>query len=1110
MRDIIKITVDADHYLRCPVDTIARDGEGNVTELEITFPEKLASYWVYLDFKMSNGEKFKSPRLDVEGNKATYTVPPYVLVEGKLKMQVLFQNEHGKIWKSYKKPFNVRPSINAVEDIPDKEDFIAEAQKLLDEIEKGGENTAVLFTKQTLTDEQKAQARENIGAGTGEKITVDAELSDTSTNPVQNKVVADEISAIKKDLYDKSNGLDITFGYAVDALANAETAQQTAIKAGSIASSARGALDFDVYPRLTAVEEDVADLKKNGGSFGGAVLNTTTHNNGDVVTVSNVLDVVLHGKTSTRPSKNLCSLRNAEVVTDNFTAWKEFDIEEIPAGEYAISADIVSTASTDGFRVAFLDAEGNEVKATNMSKLYTTDERFAAVYVKIPAPFCKLRLSTAVNWVDSTNQTATYTDIQIEARQVNTPFEPYGDIVNGVPANVSFGDVVFSADVELYDGDTISFANGLLKRSDGTKVSIECTGDVASLNGTYELSADGVVDIIVDVVARNSTDIDNLKQTTALCAVEVDSVKETVDSVKENFVEGKKIGYSFGNADPNSVTMPYAFSIFGGYSIPIMKNSIMGTVCGIKLCLIFNASEMPVVLELYDQNKNLIKKLAEETVVAYPKTPPRDGVFAVFHTFDCEFDKSIINTDAAYIRVYIPNTTASSVERIRIGYFEDTSREEIDVNVTPVCYTAVGNDTWKADVTVDGAGGYVNRPDNTFIQIIEKSLEANPNAIKPAFDYSAYGLPVLEFNGNISMMSKDVAVKLSYKYDDREGSCTLKWQGSSSLTYPKKNYTVKFDHAFEAKEGWGEQKKYCLKANYIDFTHCRNVVSAKLWGQIVASRSVADATLASCPNYGAVDGFPVVVVINGEFQGVFTFNIPKDAWMMNMGSGANECIICADKHTESNRFKEEATLDGDFEVEYITDEDDTAWALTSVNNLINACINTDGTDLDTTIAAMLDWDSAIDYWIFVALLCGGDMITKNYLLFTHDGTKWKFGAYDIDSTYGLSWDGTSFGAANRGCTFDACAGNHRVPELIKRYKKDALKARYKELRGSVMSEDNVSCMFRNFAGIIPKHLLDEDNRKWPLIPNTNANSVQQIIDWYRLRCLYIDKEVEMM
>ena len=44
-------------------------------------------------------------------------------------------------------------------------------------------NNAVLYTKQTLTDEQKKQARENVG------LIVDAEVSETSDNPVQSKAV---------------------------------------------------------------------------------------------------------------------------------------------------------------------------------------------------------------------------------------------------------------------------------------------------------------------------------------------------------------------------------------------------------------------------------------------------------------------------------------------------------------------------------------------------------------------------------------------------------------------------------------------------------------------------------------------------------------------------------------------------------------------------------------------------------------------------------------------------------------------------------------------------------------------------------------------------------
>lgn len=383
-----------------------------------------------------------------------------------------------------------------------------------------------------------------------------------------------------------------------------------------------------------------------------------------------------------------------------------------------------------------------------------------------------------------------------------------------------------------------------------------------------------------------------------------------------------------------------------------------------------------------------------------------------------------------------------------------------------------------------------------------------------SFNFASYGLPVLYLSGDTSAMTKDDAVNLSYEYGGLTGTASVKWQGSSSLTYPKKNFTVKFDQAFEAVEGWGAQKKYCMKANYVDFSHSRNIVAAKLWGQIVASRNPTNEALAACPNYGAIDGFPIIIAINDEFAGVYTFNIPKDGWMLNMGSGTNEAILCADLNSDADNFKAEAVVGGnytDFELEYVSDENNTDWVQTSLNNLINACIASDGTDLDTTIAAMLDWDSAIDYTIFCALIDHRDGVGKNYLLHTWDGVKWYFDAYDMDSIFGNKFDGKSFFAAQSGgTTFGFLKGRHRVAELIMTYKLDELKERYKELRAGVLSEDNVATMFINFAGQIPIAALNEDNLIWPTVPSTNVNNVHQIIDWYRLRVQKIDAEIDAM
>lgn len=397
--------------------------------------------------------------------------------------------------------------------------------------------------------------------------------------------------------------------------------------------------------------------------------------------------------------------------------------------------------------------------------------------------------------------------------------------------------------------------------------------------------------------------------------------------------------------------------------------------------------------------------------------------------------------------------------------------------------------------------------------IVEEELDEDKIAeiaIKAtAFDPTPYGLPMLYLSGDTTSMTKENAVTLDYVYGDLSGTCTCKWQGGSSVSWAKKNYTIKFDQEFEAVEGWGAQKKYCFKANFIDHSHARNIVNAKLWGQIVKSRATPNETLNALPNGGAIDGFPCVIMLNGEFHGLYTWNIPKDGWMFGMGEGTQEAIVCADNPAgDPCGFKGATATFDDFSLEYAPDEDNADWILTSLNRCIDAVVNSDGTDLDTTVAQYLDWDSAIDYFIFVSLVGGNDMYRKNYILATYDGVKWFFSAYDMDTTHGLNWKGNGFNKST-GYPF-LTQYNHRVMELIQTHKKDALKARYAKLRNSVMSEDNLYMMFTNWAAAIPLPIMVEDVRKWPTIPSSAASNVAQILNWYRLRAAFIDKDIESL
>lgn len=137
MEDKILVNLSADHTFECATDIIGREGEGNTSRFAITIPEKLIGCSVYLDFKKPNGEKLRTPKLKMENGVAVYDVVPYLLTDGgQIKAQAVLITENGQTWKSSKKTYTIHKSINALEEIPKKEDIISEVQIALENLSK--------------------------------------------------------------------------------------------------------------------------------------------------------------------------------------------------------------------------------------------------------------------------------------------------------------------------------------------------------------------------------------------------------------------------------------------------------------------------------------------------------------------------------------------------------------------------------------------------------------------------------------------------------------------------------------------------------------------------------------------------------------------------------------------------------------------------------------------------------------------------------------------------------------------------------------------------------------------------------------------------------------
>ncbi len=351
--------------------------------------------------------------------------------------------------------------------------------------------------------------------------------------------------------------------------------------------------------------------------------------------------------------------------------------------------------------------------------------------------------------------------------------------------------------------------------------------------------------------------------------------------------------------------------------------------------------------------------------------------------------------------------------------------------------------------------------------------------------YSETYCPKLYLSGDMSKItdpaqtSKKIECNIDYEYrssdDNFNGAATIKIQGSSSTQYAKKNYTINFykDSSYSNKMkidvGFGAQSKYCLKANWVDKTHSRNVVTAKLAGEMQAKYGLFE----SAPNNGAIDGFPVEVYINGEFHGLYTMNIPKDEWQFNMdGDNPNHIVICGENWKDPVLFKSVPTDLNDWTVEVGPEDDAT---LQKVQRLVDFVLNSSDSEFKANFSQYLNLDSTLNY--YVMMHCGwmSDNRGKNMLLATYDGKIWYPSLYDLDTTWGTHWTGGSLYNYSSGFLDDG--GSVLWQRMEKLYKKE-IAARYFELREDVLSAEHIMETFNSFYDTIPAEVLARETEKW--------------------------------
>lgn len=408
-------------------------------------------------------------------------------------------------------------------------------------------------------------------------------------------------------------------------------------------------------------------------------------------------------------------------------------------------------------------------------------------------------------------------------------------------------------------------------------------------------------------------------------------------------------------------------------------------------------------------------------------------------------------------------------------------------------------------------------------------------------------------------------------------------QGNSTLSHPKKNIAIDIcnnngwndEDTFKFQIGdWVPQDSFHLKGFYNDAFRGVCAVAYKWYEQIVKTRgelydyvwkrafinfsaitptsngsSTAKDTKAQY-NDGAKcfpNGFPCIVYLNGEFYGIYSWQLKKhrDNYHMKKSNAKHIHLdgVISDstlwdgsidwtqfeiRNPKSLKTVNGGKYDGDNPTEITGDSSVDATTAevkqhieafsnikTTVVNAYNTYLASEKTAVDKKTFKQIfeqyfDSINLIDYVIFSDVSNNYDGFCKNWQWFTYDGVKWFCGIYDCDGVFGGYWE------LNQ--TIVPPLTDHLIIEhqsvawigatwmitpIFTVYEEE-LNARYKELRDcKIIDTDNiVNLMISWLNRIGNKNTFDKEWTKWSAF--IKNDSIHRFYKWVKKSIENID------
>lgn len=290
-------------------------------------------------------------------------------------------------------------------------------------------------------------------------------------------------------------------------------------------------------------------------------------------------------------------------------------------------------------------------------------------------------------------------------------------------------------------------------------------------------------------------------------------------------------------------------------------------------------------------------------------------VKSVFDNADgFKYDGNII-LGAALNRTVIPGDEDSGEADKLIEEF--TNFSNCDIRTVRI-YNRALNDT-------EILSNYIADIKNEEEQMIVREI----NGLEEGFEAT---IPTVNIINADAIENSDVELPCVIDYTDKKNpdktrlfqTCTIQWQGTSSLEYPVKNFTIKIReegrdyYGWTPKDDWKPESRWTLKANYMDSSQSNNIGSAKFIHDFFKQNAYPIQREMEGVRTN-IDGFPIVLMIGGKFRGIYTFNIDRYSYN-NYGFCTYETNGNYTKNTNVLSYEFNVNNSPVFELDYSTPE----------------------------------------------------------------------------------------------------------------------------------------------------------------------------------------------